>query len=399
VLSDRNSHGPDVPAGDGTPPSGNGLAANIIRFADLLRQAGIPVFFSSVLDALSSLPRLDLSDSGTFYHLLRCLFVTRREHLATFDELFSRFWLSERTETAEGCPLPRDGDEQPEEAGTDAGSLRVLRGFAEGNPVGDREPRPTYSPLAAKGRVPEAVSAGGPSEVMVAAMAELLERLSRRLSRRYRFGANGRRLSLSRLMRRNLRFGGELLLLDYRRRKVKQRPVVVFCDVSGSMDVFTLMAFQFIHALKKILPRLEVFFFSTELSRVTACFRQQDFSRTMAEVSRQVRDWKGGTRIGHCLKQFNDTFGRHWLLHRALVMVFSDGWDRGEIGLLRQQMAQLKRRVYRILWLNPLAGTRDYQPVCQGMRAALPYTDYFLAARSLHDFRDTGELLEKLLQG
>jgi uncharacterized protein with von Willebrand factor type A (vWA) domain len=234
---------------------------------------------------------------------------------------------------------------------------------------------------------------------MVAAMAELLERLSRRLSRRYRFGANGRRLSLSRLMRRNLRFGGELLLLDYRRRKVKQRPVVVFCDVSGSMDVFTLMAFQFIHALKKILPRLEVFFFSTELSRVTACFRQQDFSRTMAEVSRQVRDWKGGTRIGHCLKQFNDTFGRHWLLHRALVMVFSDGWDRGEIGLLRQQMAQLKRRVYRILWLNPLAGTRDYQPVCQGMRAALPYTDYFLAARSLHDFRDTGELLEKLLQG
>lgn len=397
-MNDQNSHGADISGSGGTAPSGDGLTANIIRFADLLRQAGIPVFFSAVLEALQSLQRLDLSDGDTFYHLLRCLFVTRREHLAPFDELFGRFWRPDQGASAEGCPLPREGDKPPEEPGADSRGMRVLRGLAEEDPQKDREPSPTYSPRPSKIRMREPASPGEPPEALVAAMAELLERLSHRLSRRYRHAPKGR-LSLARLMRRNLRFGGELLLLDYRRRKVKQRPVVVFCDVSGSMDVFTLVAFQFLHALEKIVPRMEIFFFSTELTRVTACFRQPDFSRTLAEVGRQVADWKGGTRIGYCLKRFNDIYGRRWLLHRALVMFFSDGWDRGEIDLLRRQMSQLKRRVYRILWLNPLAGTRDYQPVCQGMRAALPYTDYFLAARGLHDFRETGELLEKLLQG
>ncbi len=382
----------------GTAAAGDGLGANVIRFADLLRRAGIPVFFSSVLDALQSLPRLDLSDGATFYHLLRGLFVTRREHLAPFDELFQRFWRPAADDVPSGCPLPRD-EGQPPGSGEEGEGLRVLRGLAQARPEAEPEALPGYSPQAATVRRRESGGAEAPPEELAASLADLLERLNRRLSRRYRYGPHGRRLTLSRLMRRNLRFGGELLLLDYRRRKVRQRPLVVFCDVSGSMDVYTRMALAFVHALRRIVPRLEVFFFSTELTRVTDSFRKADFSRTLAEVSARVADWKGGTRIGHCLKRFNEDYGRRWLLHRALVMIFSDGWDRGEIELLRRQMAALKRRVYRILWLNPLAGTHGYRPVCQGMRAALPYTDYFLAARSLHDFRETGELLEKLLPG
>jgi len=382
----------------GTTAAGDGLSANIIRFADLLRRSGIPVFFSSVLDALQALPRLDLSDGATFQHLLRGLFVTRREHLAPFDELFRKFWRPAADDAPQGCPLPRD-DGQPPGSGEEGEGLRVLRGLAEARPEGEPEAVPGYSPRAAAVQRCESAPGVAPPDELIASLSDLLERLNRRLSRRYRYGPNGRRLTLSRLMRRNLRFGGELLLLDYRRRKVKQRPVVVFCDVSGSMDVYTRMALAFVHALGRIVPRLEVFFFSTELTYVTDSFRKADFSRTLAEVSAKVADWKGGTRIGHCLKRFNEDYGRRWLLHRALVMIFSDGWDRGEIDLLRRQMAALKRRVYRILWLNPLAGTRDYRPVCQGMRAALPYTDYFLAARGLHDFREVGELLEKLLQG
>ncbi len=378
--------------------AGDGLSANIIRFADLLRRAGIPVFFSSVLDALQALPRLDLSDGATFHHLLRGLFVTRRENLAPFDELFRQFWRPAADDAPKGCPLPRD-DGQPPGSGEEGEGLRVLRGLAEARPEAEPEALPGYSPRAAAVQRRESAPGVAPPDELIASLSDLLERLNRRLSRRYRYGPTGRRLTLSRLMRRNLRFGGELLLLDYRRRKVKQRPVVVFCDVSGSMDLYTRMALAFVHALGRIVPHLEVFFFSTELTRVTDSFRKADFSRTLVEVSTKVADWKGGTRIGYCLKHFNEDYGRRWLLHRALVMIFSDGWDRGEIDLLRRQMAALKRRVYRILWLNPLAGTRDYRPVCQGMRAALPYTDYFLAARGLHDFREAGGLLEKLLQG
>ena len=386
--SDRRDH-----SRNRSMPAGDGLTANIIRFADVLRQAGIPVFFSSVLDALKSLPALDLSEGRVFFLLLRCLFVCQKEHLAKFDALFREFWLSHKAAT-DTCPLSGGTDDNAGAQRTVRDGMRLLREFADESLEGNQGSSQTYSPLASKVRQQ---GQAAPSEPLYIAMAELLAHLTSRLSRRYRQGPSGRRLCLSRLMRRNLRFGGELLLLNYKRRKVKQRPLVVFCDVSGSMDVYTLMAFQFIHVLLRSLSHMEIFFFSTELTRVTACFKQRDFSQTMAEVARQVPDWKGGTRIGYCLKQFNDTYGRRWLLNRALVMVFSDGWDRGEIDLLGRQMALLKRKVFKILWLNPLMGTRGYQPICQGMRAALPSTDYFLAAGGLHDFRDTGHLLEKLL--
>jgi uncharacterized protein with von Willebrand factor type A (vWA) domain len=157
------------------------------------------------------------------------------------------------------------------------------------------------------------------------------------------------------------------------------------------------MILQFIHALKRIDRRTEIFFFSTDLSKASRQFDMGEFSSAIKQIPGAISDWGGGTRIGHCLKIFNETVGKRQLSGKDIVMIFSDGWDRGEIDVLEEQMAFLKRKVYKIIWLNPLIGTQDYQPICQGMRTALPYVDYFLPLGQLKDLQSIGQTLKKVM--
>jgi uncharacterized protein with von Willebrand factor type A (vWA) domain len=143
--------------------------------------------------------------------------------------------------------------------------------------------------------------------------------------------------------------------------------------------------------------RTEIFFFSTDLSRRTDQFDSKDFSADLSRLPESVSDWGGGTRIGHCLRLFNESYGRGMLSGKDIIMIFSDGWDRGEIDLLESQMALLKRKAYKIIWLNPLIGTRDYQPICQGMKVALPFVDYFLPLANPHDLHFLSRTLEKMM--
>ena len=163
------------------------------------------------------------------------------------------------------------------------------------------------------------------------------------------------------------------------------------------MDIYTVMILQFIHALKRIDRRTEIFLFSTNLARGTDHFDTGDFNAVITQIPEIIDDWGGGTRIGYCLKLFNETFGVRQLSHKDIVIIFSDGWDRGEIDVLDNQMAFLKRKAYKIIWLNPLMGARDYEPICQGMSAALPYVDYFLPMGNLEDLRSIGNTLKKMM--
>jgi hypothetical protein len=221
--------------------------------------------------------------------------------------------------------------------------------------------------------------------------------LANRISRRFQYTVSGKEISLRKILRKNMQFGGELILLDFRKKKIKKRRVIFLCDVSGSMDIFTLMILQFIHALKRIDRRTEIFFFSTDLSRATGQFDVGDFTSAMKQIPGVISDWGGGTRIGYCLKLFNETFGKRQLSGKDIVMIFSDGWDRGEIDVLEGQMAILKRKAHKIIWLNPLMATRDYEPICQGMSAALPYVDYFLPMGNLNDLRSISRTLKKVM--
>jgi len=229
-------------------------------------------------------------------------------------------------------------------------------------------------------------------------MAEIVWRVRERRTRRRRPG-HGRLIDLRRTVRLNLRYGGELLDWAEREPKSKARPLVIIADVSGSMERYTRLLLLFTYGLAKALEqKVEAFVFSTRLTRITRQLRERNLDRALREVSRTVPDWSGGTRIGEALRTFNFEWGRRVLGSGALTLVISDGWDCGDIGVLRDEIARLQRSSRRLIWLNPLLGSPEYEPLTRGIQASLPFIDDFLPVHNLASLEDLAEHLANLTE-
>jgi len=198
------------------------------------------------------------------------------------------------------------------------------------------------------------------------------------------------------VLRRNLRYGGEPLEMAWREPRTRQRPLVVICDISGSMERYSRILLQFIHTISNGLRDVESFVFGTRLTRITRQLLQRDIDDAIESVSKHVNDWSGGTRIGEAIKDFNFHWGRRVLGRGAVVLLISDGWDRGDPQLLSREMSRLQHSCYRLIWLNPLLGTPGYQPLTQGMQAALPHVDDFLPVHNLNSLEELGEKLSSI---
>ncbi len=214
-------------------------------------------------------------------------------------------------------------------------------------------------------------------------MAALDWQLGERQTRRKRPARHGAQIDFTRVLRRNLKYGAELVQLPERERRSKPRPLVVLADVSGSMERYTRMVLHLLHALSHEVARVEVFTFGTRLTRITPDLKRRDVDASLARVAQHVPDWSGGTRIGETLKTFNFKWARRVLRAGAVVLVISDGWDRGDLSLLQREMARLQRSCFRLIWLNPLLGAPSFEPRAQGLQVALPYVDDLLPVHNL----------------
>jgi uncharacterized protein with von Willebrand factor type A (vWA) domain len=214
---------------------------------------------------------------------------------------------------------------------------------------------------------------------------QIARRLARRLSRRRRPMARRGRVDLRRTLRANLS-RGELITLRYRRRKPRKLRLVLLCDVSGSMDLYSRFLLQFLFAIQNVFGRVETFTFSTRLTRVTEHLRGRSYRQVLRRLT-EVRDWSGGTRIGESIAQFNREWS-HLVDRQTIVIVLSDGWDTGEPEALAAELLRIKRRAGRLIWLNPLLGNPSYEPLTRGMAAALPLVDDFAPAHNLAALRD-----------
>jgi uncharacterized protein with von Willebrand factor type A (vWA) domain len=213
---------------------------------------------------------------------------------------------------------------------------------------------------------------------------QIARRLARRISRRRRPSARRGRLDLRRTLRANVT-RGDLIDLRYRRRKRRKVRLVLLCDVSGSMDLYSRFLLQFLFALQSVFARVETFTFSVHLTRVTEYLRGRSYREVLRRLT-AVRDWSGGTRIGESLAEFNRQWGR--LVDRqTIVIILSDGWDTGDPELRAGELLRIKRRAGRVIWLNPLLGNPSYEPLTRGMAAALPLVDHFAAAHNLAALR------------
>ena len=367
---------------------------NLLAFGRLLRRAGIDVHTGRMLDLVEALPHIDLAARDEVYHACRALLVHGPEQIAAFDRAFEAFW---RVQTAASVVGNRRESGQSVLSG-----METLVGDAlpAGAPEADGASSvdvaiKTWSDRGGVANKDFADCTSDEQARIAAALSALRWTPGFRRTHRWVAG-NGPRTDLRRAVAASRRTGGDVATLPRRRRRLTPRPLVVLCDVSGSMERYSRMLLLFAHALIRRRPRVEAFLFSTHLTRVTRQMRQRRPDAALSAMSRDVTDWSGGTRIGEALHTFNRRWARRVLNGGPVVLLISDGWDRGDPQQLGREIARLQRSCRRLVWLNPLIGTADYAPLTRGLQAALPYVDDFLPARTLTNFTDLASHLNAL---
>ncbi|MGD9904216.1 MAG: VWA domain-containing protein [Vicinamibacterales bacterium] len=377
------------------------LTANLLAFGRLLRTLGLDVSPAQSRDALVAVAAVGVARRSDVQQALRATLVSRAADLPIFDAAFAAFW-KDHGERWGRRDLRSLGDPhgtttlQVEVVIPETDAADVSGADAEGNPAPPLPSGEIQTWSGADTLRDQDFADVTPAELdgIRAALAALVWQPGRRRTRRWVAG-DGARLDVRRIWRHQLR-AGELVRLPRRQRTTRPRPLVLVADVSGSMERYSRMLLHFAYALQRARARVEVFLFATRLTRVTRELSRGSIDAAITAVSRQVPDWSGGTRIGDALRAFHVRWARSVLSRRPVVLVVSDGWDRGDPGLLQQQVARLQRSSHRLIWLSPLLGTADYQPLTRGLVAALPYVDDFLPARTLRNLEDLAAHLNTL---
>lgn len=395
-------------------PTLSPLLRNLVLFGRFLRRLGLRVGPAQIAEVADSLPLIDISSVEDVRNVARAILVNRREDLPVFDRAFELFWGN--ADIKHG-PLPDDfnpiapiqmpggeGDgERQGTSGSTAGTGFALDSGTVMEPSDEDGENDSALALYSAGEVLQHKDFGQYTPDELADAQRFLNgmrwALTRRRSLRQGPSKRGRRLDLRRSLRSNLRHGGEMFRLARRAPKLKRRRLVLLCDISGSMDRYTRLLLHFLHSMERSIDNVEVFVFGTRLTRITYALRTRDPDSAIAAVADEVQDWSGGTRIGESLRNFNRRWARRVLGHGAIVLIISDGWDRGDPSLLAQEMERLQRESYRLIWLNPLLGAPGYEPLTQGILAALPYIDDFLPVHSIASLEELARILNRVQEG
>jgi uncharacterized protein with von Willebrand factor type A (vWA) domain len=365
---------------------GERIARDLLLLPRLVRRAGGEINAERTRLYLRALAEMDLTRVDDVRAASRSALVSRQADLAAFERAFDLYWSLLR-----GGSLPTS-----ERTGT-------VRGGGADRIVAPLGPLPQAMAPAIRRSVRVAASPvellrgidlSAMSAAERAAAARFLERLrwspGERPSRRFRAARSGSRLDAR---------ATEPAVLLRRAPRPKRRPLVILCDVSGSMEAYTRLLLHMSHALAREWGRVETFTFGTRLTRITRQLRERRPDAALARVSRMVADWSGGTRIGDALHEFNLRWSRRVLGRGAVVLLVTDGWERGDPARLDDEAARLQRAAYRLVWLDPLSGTRDYSPDSRGARALLVHVDDHLAANTLDGLVLVASLLEKIGRG
>jgi len=371
---------------------GAAMTANVMQFGRLLRRVGLDVDPGQTATFLRALTLLGLGNRGDVRVAGRTIFVRRAEDQPLYDAAFDLFWRRPSGTSRLGGQLPRI--RQSEGRGTLSG--------------GSMKPDPEEEELVAAVRAQAASSrellrtvdfaAMTPEESRDAqAMLEALRpRLPMRRARRYRLDRTGTRPATRSMLRGALASGGEALRWRWLRRAERPRPIVLVCDISGSMERYSRFMLRFAHALRRSGAHVEAFVFATRLTRITRQLGTRSPNAALRRVAEKVVDWSGGTRIGESLRQLNQRWVQRTVRSGAVVLLVSDGWERGDPALLAREMAILQRSCHRLIWLDPLASRPEFKPDTIGLRAALPYVDDFIPCATVASLEEMAERLGRL---
>ncbi|HET6577864.1 MAG TPA: VWA domain-containing protein [Gemmatimonadales bacterium] len=361
------------------PIDGQVFLANVARFGRLLRRAGLGADGGQTATFLQALALLGFERRADVRAAGRAIFVRRREDVRLYEAAFDLFW-RRRSGSGVSDRLPRMRQETRRERPADPAGPDAAAGQAHMLPA----VRPGAASALAELRTADFGILTADEARDAQAMIEALRpRLPVRRARRSRSGRSGHRPAARLMLRRAMGTGGEALGWRWLRRTERPRPIVLVCDISGSMERYSRFMLRFAHALQQSGAPLEVFVFGTRLTRITRQLRLRSPEAALRRVAEKVVDWSGGTRIGESLHELNRRWVRRTVRSSAVVLLVSDGWERGDPALLAREMATLRRSCHRLLWIDPLAARPGFEPSTVGLRAALPHVDELVPAASV----------------
>jgi uncharacterized protein len=376
---------------------GDRLLANLLQFGRLLRYLGLPPSASQMSELAASLEFIDITQRDDFFHTCRSFLVRSPEQFDIFEQAFDLFWAgqqqwiaefgaarhSQPTLESEARLLPKEDNDQ--------GHFVPDNEADEPPETPEANLQATFSACETLRQRDFASFTDEELEVARRYIDTLVWRLeTRRTRRKSRAHKRTAYFDSSRTIRQSMRQQGEIVQLYWLQRKHKPRPLVVICDISGSMERYSRVFLHLMYALHQHWHQVEAFVFGTRLTSISGALQHKDVDTVVGKLSETVFDWSGGTRIGESLRTFNYRYGRRVLRRGAVVLILSDGWDRGDTELLQREIDRLHRSSHRLIWLNPLLGSPDYKPLVKGIQTILPHVDDFLPLHNLASLEELG---------
>ena len=370
------------------------LLDQIIQFSRQLHDAGIQVNLSNLIDLFDSIKHIDIANPDDFYAANCATLISNHHDLAIFDQIFNAFWFPDKTinqkkETTK--ELTNDDLDKVNNADKDSREeVKQQEHIPQSEDTKNTQTtdQTTYSPNEYLIKKDLGLMSQEELEKARHLIAKLITVIANVQSRRRKKNKKGHELFFREMLRRNASHGADGMEILFRKKHIKKTRLFLLCDVSGSMERYSRFLIHIIYAMYQELNQLEVAVFSTHMSMITDCLKTENIDGSLDEVMKTTHDWAGGTNIGQCLHEFNHFISHELASSHTIVVILSDGWDRGDATFMANEMKYLHNQVYKVLWLNPLLAHDEYQPLCQGMQTALPYIDYFLPAHNLESFEN-----------
>ncbi|MEO1712161.1 MAG: VWA domain-containing protein [Bacteroidota bacterium] len=370
------------------------LPAHTVQFVRHLRDQGFEIGVQEEMDYLAAFRDQVPPSFEEQQALCKALFVKNRKNFLRFDEIFKNYWQelsrAEDSKTKENA----EATERPSKPTQQAPTLSALKNWLYNGKVSETEDIAAYSAFEAIGQKDFAQFSDSEHQELRAIIRLIAQRLANRHSRRYQRSKRPRHIDLKNTLRASLRKGGEIDQFVFRMPKKRKVNIILLCDVSKSMELYSKFLIEFMYSFQQVVHSLHTYVFSTRLISLSRLLKDTDFEKVLSNLGDQVPHWSGGTRIGESLHQFKTRYG-HQLNKDSIVIVMSDGWDTGDIELLEQTMSHLHRKCERLIWLNPLAAQADYEPSTLGMKACLPYIDILTSVYNLDSLRNVAGSLHR----
>lgn len=376
---------------------GGKLGHNLILFGRVCRALGMNVTPNRMMEVGRALEHVQLGNKQDFYYTLQSHLVAHPKELEYFAEAFDLFWRrpsegftqlnlesmyeeTRKKKTTFLPPLESSPSDENDSSTLDSDMVALV---------------PTYSKQERLKNKDFAEMTAEELEMAKRVIQKMPDSLGMRKTRRFQVG-KGRQINMRRLMKDMIRKRGDITEIPTHRHKEKPRPIVLICDISGSMERYTRVLLHFMHTLAGSMYQVETFLYSTEITRITRQIRQKNVDDALEDIGQTVKQWGGGTMTGESLHTFNWVWSRRVLGRGAVVMMITDGWDRGDIPMLHKEMTRLKQSCQRLIWLNPLLDAPEYEPLTRGAQAMLPYVDDFLPITNLSNLEAIVNTLQDL---